>query len=406
MADRRITLGEQVQQLRRGRGLTQKGLADILKHSVSWVSQVERDELPVTDTAMLQRLAAALGTTAKELVEIVLGPEAGDEERQRPYVEVLRLALAGHPAPETIVGQVVKPSGEVLARLRSETARAWKLVHASAYEELGPLLAELIRRLELMSRVSTKREQRIALSLASDVYQVAAAMLVKVGDKGAGWIAADRAISAGDRSGDSRLVMAGQLRMAHTFVGVDERTLAMHVLRQAVGGARSLTAEDDPGLVSLTGACALLLAVLEGREGNAREADRHLKVAAKLAALLGADRNDYGTEFGPTNVGVHGVHVAVELGNAADALERAKKVNASNLSPERQARLLVDVARAQAQRRELALAVSALEEAEEIAPLEVRELRLVRELVSDLEHFAGRRRIQGLTPLRQRITHS
>jgi hypothetical protein len=406
-SERRTTLGEQVQQLRREKGLTQKGLADILKHSVSWVSQVERDELPVTDTAMLQRLAAALGVPAKQLVEVVLGPEAGDEERQRPYVEVLRLALAGHPAPQTVVGDTIgPPNREVLDNLVSQTARAWELVHEAAYEDLGPLLAELIPRLELVSRVSARRQQRQALALASDAYQVAAAMLVKVGDNGAGWIAADRAISAGDRSGDRSLVMAGQLRMAHTFVGADERKLAKHVLRQAVGGARFLTAADDPGLVSLTGACALLLAVLEAREGDGREAARHMNVAETLAAHLGGDRNDYGTEFGPTNVAVHSVHVAVELGNAADAIERAAEVDASGLSSERQARLLVDVARAQSQRRQLSKALSTLEEAERIAPQEVRELRVVRELVSDLEHFAGRRRIPGLSFFRQRITHS
>ncbi|HUC37432.1 MAG TPA: helix-turn-helix transcriptional regulator [Acidimicrobiales bacterium] len=408
-ADRRTaSLGEHLQELRRARGLTQRDLAEILKRSVSWVSQVERDELPVTETAMLQRLATALGVPARELVEIVLGNDAADEERQRPYVEVLRLALAGHPAPEAVLGPTpVRSAPEVRVRLRSQTARAWELIHGSRYEELGPLLADLIVKLELASRSAvSKKEAHEALELLSDAYQVAAAMLVKVGDNGAGWIAADRAINAGERCDDRCLVMAAEYRMAHTFVNANERPMALRVLRQAIEAAKGVENSYDPGLLSLTGACALLLAVLEAREGNGKDAERHLRTAGSLAAKLGADENQYGTEFGPTNVAVHAVAVAVELGNAGDALHRADKVDTSPLSPERQARFLVDVARAHAQRRALPQAVSILEQAYSVAPQEIAELRIVRDLLADLEHFAGRKRVPGLGPLRQQVTRS
>jgi len=91
-----------------------------------------------------------------------------------------------------------------------------------------------------------------------------------------------------------------------------------------VSVARTLTAQSDAGLISLTGACALLLGVLEARRGDTEEGRRHIKVAAGLARRLGSDRNDYGTEFGPTNVTLHRVAVEVELGNAAEALRLAK----------------------------------------------------------------------------------
>jgi transcriptional regulator with XRE-family HTH domain len=399
------TLGERVKELRAEQGLSQKALADILKKSVSWVSQVERGEIEVRDLGTLQRLAAALGATSRELVELQLGESAGEAERQRPYVEQLRLALAGHPAPQAVFGAPARrPAGIVIDRLREQVARAWELVHAAAYEDLGPLLAELIPKLELASRMRADDERRQVLALLSDAYQVAAAMLVKVGDHGAGWIAADRAIGAAERDGDRRLMMAGQYRMAHTLYGAEERALTMHVLRQAVASAGHLGPTDDAGLLSLTGACALLLAVLDAREGDAGAAERNLRVARQLAAHVGPGRNEYGTEFGPANVAVHAVSVAVELGNANDALRRAGAVDTDGLSPERRARFLVDVARAHAQRQQVDDAVRALERAEAIAPAEIRELRIVRQLVDDLEHFAGRRTIPGLRPLRQRIT--
>lgn len=401
------SLGRRIKELRQDAGLGQRALARILKHSVSWMSQVERDEIAVTDIPMLQRIAAALGVPSRELVELVLGNEAGDAERQREYVEVLRISLAGHPAPQAVMGTLNEHAPDsTLAGAEDRTHQAWKLVHASDYEQLGPMLAELIPTLEAASRVGDEATRGRALGLLADVYQVAAAMLVKAGDAGAGWIAADRAIGVGERCGDHCLVLAAQYRMAHTFVHSSERRLALHVLRQAVGTGEGLSGTSDPGILSLTGACAQLAAVMEARNGDTEEARHFLDVAAQDAALLGGDRNDYGTEFGPTNVALHRVAVEVELGNAGEALRLAASVKPDGLSPERRARFLVDVARAHTQRRELAAAVAKLEEAEAIAPGEVRELRLVRELVSDLEHFAGRRQVPGLRPLRLRITHN
>ena len=96
MADRgKPTLGERVKELRREHGLDQRGLADSIKRSVSWVSQVERGEIAVGDVGMIQRLAVSLSVPSRELIELVLGEEAAELERQRPYVEALRLALAG-----------------------------------------------------------------------------------------------------------------------------------------------------------------------------------------------------------------------------------------------------------------------------------------------------------------------
>lgn len=111
------TLGERVKELRREQGLDQKGLADIVKRSVSWVSHVERGEIVVSDVSMIQRRAVALLVPSRDLVELVLGEEAGELERQRPYVEVLRLALAGHPAPQAALG--MRPRGPRQSQDRS-----------------------------------------------------------------------------------------------------------------------------------------------------------------------------------------------------------------------------------------------------------------------------------------------
>ncbi len=81
---------------------------------------------------------------------------------------------------------------------------------------------------------------------------------------------------------------------------------------------------------------------------------------------------------------LHAVAVAFELGDAAEALCQANDVEAGRLSPEPRARLLVDVARAEAQRRNARAAVRTLEEAERVAPEMVRCHWLARETMRDL----------------------
>jgi hypothetical protein len=83
-------------------------------------------------------------------------------------------------------------------------------------------------------------------------------------------------------------------------------------------------------------------------------------------------------------VGLYEIAVAVELGDAGRALRAAATVDTSSLSAERRARMLIDIARAHAQRRQVREAVAALREAEDITPEQVRSHDQVRQLISDL----------------------
>jgi hypothetical protein len=125
-------------------------------------------------------------------------------------------------------------------------------------------------------------------------------------------------------------------------------------------------------------------AIIASRRNDPDAAYDQLERASQVADELGEGRNDYNTEFGPANVALHEIAVAVELGDAGRALRVTASVDTSGLSPERQARMLIDVARAHAQRRQVTEAVTALRQAEQITPEQVREHDLARQLVADL----------------------
>ena len=143
-----------------------------------------------------------------------------------------------------------------------------------------------------------------------------------------------------------------------------------------------------------------MIATRASEEELARECMRKAEDAARR---IGADRNDFETEFGPTNVALHAVGIAVELGDAGEALRRAATIDTSRLSIERRARFLLDVARAYAQRRKAADTVRALEEAEALTPEQVRSHPMVREMVRDLLRGERRSVNPALRALAQRV---
>jgi len=397
------TPGELVRTYRETKNWSRERLARDMHKSLSWVSQTERGEIALVDIHLLGRLAALLGAPLQEFIEAALGPDS-DTLRNRPYVEQLRLALAGHPAPDSITTATADRPPYDLPALRTRTRRIWEQVHASAYRELGPSIATLLVELEVASRSSSRTARVEVLGLLAQTYQVAAAMLVKVGDHGAGWVAADRAIAAGERCHDPALVLAGQLRMARTLLDSHEKALAYHVLTQATQRRESIIAGREPGLISLVGSSALLLAVMHARDANTAGAEQALAVARQLAGVLGGDHNHYDTEFGPTNVTMHAVHVAVELGNGQQALDRSTHLrHIDHMSPERQARYLIDLARAHVLTRSSRQALLALVRAEQVAPQELAELPLVATVLDGIEGLGKRARVPGLRELRQRL---
>jgi hypothetical protein len=220
----------------------------------------------------------------------------------------------------------------------------------------------------------------------------------------AAWVASDRAIAAAELAGDPLGVIAGHFRLAHAFVRLERFDQADRVVGGALDALRPFASGPSPApeVLSLCGAMHLVQAVANGHEGDRSAAHAHLDEATAIAGRLGEDRNDYETEFGPTNVQLHRVAVAIELGDAGEALEIADKLDASGLSAERQARFLVDVARAHAQRRQIGEATAALVRAERLAPEHVRTHHHAREAVENLLAQAGRRPPPALAELAQR----
>lgn len=396
------TLGQRVAALRRRNGMSQRDLATALKRSDSWVSQVERDVLPVERVSVLQRLADTLGVSVHDL-RPETAPAAEPPERAANDLESLRLAMTGHPTPWLLVSDHAGEPADT-AELQQRVDDVWQLTHESRFAELSSALTGIITELETTARQGTRRHRSQASELLARTYQAAAAAFARQDEADAAWVAADRAVTAAEHSADRLAPFAGLYRMAHAFITLRQPEQAERVARNASDALSVLTDKEDctRQALSLAGAHRLILAVIRAREGDRAGTREHIDQARALAQRLGEDRNDYDTEFGPTNVELHAVSTAVDLGDAGEAVDIAGRLDSTALSPERQARLHMDLATAHAQRRHIGEAIAALLEAERLAPEQVRTHVVARDTIRDLLSLAGRRPPATLTDLADR----
>jgi hypothetical protein len=329
--------------------------------------------------SVLEALAAALDVPLSELA--AEAPVVAAVTEEPPGANGLRLVLSGVYALRAMLDGHRSPA---LRTLRGKTRQAWELTHAGRYTELTDLLNSLVPDLEMAVRSVPEDQQADVFELLATTYQACSAALAKIGEADVAWIAADRAMAAAERAGNPMLVAAGAFRLVFVFINARHYGQAEETARTAAEALQRMTDQGDPQALSLLGGLTLQRAVIAAHINDPDLAYAQLEQASLVAGRLGEGHDEYNTEFGSANVRLYEIAVAVELGDAGRALRAAAAVDSSSLSAERQARMLIDVARAHAQRRQVSEAVAALLHAEAITPEQVRGHALVRQLVSDL----------------------
>jgi transcriptional regulator with XRE-family HTH domain len=371
-------LGRRIAQERRRHGMSQPELAAIVDRPVAWVSQVERGVQPIDRLSVLKTLADALDLPLSELA-VDVPADAGSAAR--PAADALRVVLAGAHSLCAMLGESSAPPE---AELREGTEKACALARAESYGELAEVLAGLLPGLEAAARIAPPRQRPEIHELIAVSYQACAAALAKLGQPMASWIAADRAVAAAEQAGNLLLAAAGAYRLASVFVDARQYALAEESARTALMALRTLAELGDAEAVSLCGGLTLLRAVVAARTNHPSAAFGHLAAARRLAGQLGGEQANGLPEFGPQYVALYEIAVSVDLGDAGHALRVAATVDRAALPPGRHARLLIDLARAHALRRQVEEATAALLQAEALGPCRMRDLDRTRQVIREL----------------------
>ncbi|MFJ9949462.1 helix-turn-helix domain-containing protein [Kitasatospora sp. NPDC091207] len=404
--DEQRAFGARVAQLRKSRGMRQDQLAAAISRTASWVSQVERGVQPVVRLDVLQLLANGLGVSIQTLRPDAPSPGVpAHSTADRPNdLDLARLSLSGHPALDALLDDSSPAETPDLTELTAAVEGLWHLTHSARFAELSTAMADVLPRLERAARTSAPDERPEIHLLLTQAYQAVAAAFVRQDEGDAAWVAADRAVRAAEQSGHHLYVFAGIYRLAHAFVRLQRLDQAEHAAGSAAAALRryASTTSPSPEALSVLGALHLVLALAAARAGQRDKARNELGTAREIAARLGEDRNDFNLEFGPTNVEIQAVSTAVDLGDAGEALDLGHRIDAGQLSSERRSRLLIDLGRAHAQRRQLGEALECLLRAEELAPESVRAHVAARATIRELILIAGRSAPPELAKLAKR----
>ncbi|MGH4021374.1 MAG: helix-turn-helix domain-containing protein [Pseudonocardiaceae bacterium] len=273
-----------------------------------------------------------------------------------------------------------------LPALRAVIDRAMQVSLSSDYGALEQSLPTLIGRVETANLRADWDERAVRLAL-SDVYVVVGWTLIKADSPVGAWIAAQRAVQAAEQVGDVLRIAAATRCLAEVHMRAKNFEEATRTAFLTAIQLESAPSEGKLTAISLRGAALLSAAAASARRGDSREAHAALNAAAGCAAELGQDRSDLVTVFGPTNVAIHRVAIAIELGDAHGALRHVPSVQLDRMPKpltERRARCLIDVARSYAHVKDDAAAIDALIQAELVAPDELHHHRLTHELVPQL----------------------
>ncbi|MGH3830529.1 MAG: helix-turn-helix domain-containing protein [Pseudonocardiaceae bacterium] len=397
------TVGERVAFYRRRKGITQEVLAGLLGRSVEWLSQFERGVRELDRLSTIVAIADALGIDPVKLL-----PAAFTTQRR-----VARDAVIG-TAPDSVVAIKAamfryNGSARVLgvpdwppvaaAELAVRINEAFVCAYAERWSQLGPLLPDLIADAWHAAHTSTGERQRRAFGQLHSVWRVTSRMLDRIGEKDLPWIAAERAMAAAERSEDELLIAGAAWRLA---IALRHNGFLQEAIDVPVAAADALRPRlaQSPQYASVYGAL-----MLKGAVGAATVSD-HVAVRDYLrecdrAAQLTGDRNDFWLAFGPTNVAIHRVWLATEMGDPIDALRQAEHVDATRLPAElaeRRVCHLITVAWSHYLRRHDDDALSALTAAKAVAPEQLLFTHRVHDMLRQMlrRDRRGRRELRTL----------
>lgn len=388
-----LSFGKRVRFHRERRGLHQRQLGELLGRSEDWVYRVESGRIPVNNVKMLADLAHALRVHVEDLQGT---PALLDDQGSRAAsVPAIRAALM---QSRRLAGSLYDDRDPVrLERLSFEVEAAWRLYQESQLALLARRLPGLLADARLAMQERTSGADRVqALRLFALTCHVAAVLLRKLGETDLAWTAVDQGDMVAAKSGDPAAVLALRRGVAHVQLGAGMAAEAVSVTLDAAGDLERGWWLSSPAALSLYGTLFLNGAVAAARMRNRALAGHMIGKAQEAADRLGGDANEMWTSFGPANVEIHRLALALEFEDVQLAVNIAPRAKAMGLPVERRARARLDVARAYAEVGRTDEAADHLKRAYRTAPEQIRAHEFARDLARRLHRRSRRRDVQDL----------
>jgi transcriptional regulator with XRE-family HTH domain len=375
-----LSIGQRVAWYRRRRGMTQEVLAGRTGRGVDWLRKIENDKIELDRVSVIKALADALDVTIGDLLAepSLLDWTAESGTRTLPALRAAlmnyrHITALGSPAPAT--------APLTLPALSREVSQLWDAYQSARFGYVTTLLPQTLVQLQTVADSIDDPHRAEAARLLALSYQLASVQLTKLGEVELAWIAADRGLVVA-RTSDNLALTASLLRsVAHALLAAGRFREAVDLTNDTANLLDPHIGSPDPDLLAVYGTALLVGSMAAARADDAATTRTFLDAADKTAARLGGDTNRLWTAFGPTNVAIHRVSTAAELGDVQVAIDLGIRVDTTNMPTERRVRHALEISRAYSHWNRTDEAMTTLLEAERIGPEQVRYHFLSRQLV-------------------------
>jgi transcriptional regulator with XRE-family HTH domain len=397
------TIGERARKIRARRGLSLEVVGGLAGISGPYLSMLERGLRGFHRRGLIADLADALGCSVTDLT----GQPYPAVDRQSAVVSaaVSKISTALHDATLDDVPDI---AARPIAELTSAAAFAHGCADDASYGPAGQGLAALLVELHVQAVTGDSATRRAALTALVEACKVAYILAKRTGRIELAGIAAQRGLDAAQLAERPDLVAFMELSRISALSGVDAHRRSRLVCAEALRDISALPGptKDDTTTAEACGMLHLTTALIAARDRRTGDVTTHLAEARSLAGHTG-ERNHLRYHFGPTNVAAWELGLAVEAGNGPVVAERlaASPIDLSVFgSKGRAAYVHFDLARAwaQAEGPHDGEALRALDTADRLAPVRVRNDPIARDLVLTLDRRAPRR-VWELDSLRNRF---
>jgi transcriptional regulator with XRE-family HTH domain len=375
-----LSVGERIAWYRQRRGMSQEVLAGLVGRTADWLSKIENNRIDLDRLSVLHSLATALDVTVGDLIgePLLLDWSA---ESGRSTVPALRAALMDYRQITPLLTSAPTGPPPELDALALDVSQVWDAYQDSRYGYMTSRLPTLLAQAQSAGRAYTGEGRERAKSLLAMTHQATAMILTKLGEVDLAWIAADRGLVAAQDSGNPIVIGSLFRSVTHSLLSNGRYPEAVQLTQDAAAYLHPGLANATPEYLSIYGTLFLAGSMAAARNQDRATTRMFLAEAETSARRLGGDANYLWTAFGPTNVAIHRVSTAVELGDLQVAVDLGPRVDVSTLPIERRIRHQIEVARAYSawNRREEALTI--LLDAERDAPEQIRHHFLTRQLV-------------------------
>jgi transcriptional regulator with XRE-family HTH domain len=366
------TIGRRVRLIRRSRRKSLVVIAGLAGMSKSELSRIELGQRALDRRSKIVALANALQVAPSELTNVDV-PAPGDGGTDAA-VQAVRLALIAASR-----GRHHRPAVplDVLQR-RVQQIRETR--RRCGFSAVGEQLPDLIA--DLHSSINAGHEVKALVELAVGVHVHVTLMWLR--DSGASvdlrWQAAELAQGLAEQLGDVTSLGVAAFGSANALLASGAFDLAEAELAELT---LPPTNADTAGMIGMV---TILIAAADKRPGDVAAP---MQAAKELALQFGEpddERDHLGFGFGPTNVGLWEMALALETGEPDRAVSVAQTVQPQRHPfKTRQSQYWMDYGRALARvRRRGDDAVVALRKAERLFPIRVQRNPFIREVLGEL----------------------